>query len=169
MRRAPLVLIGCVLLAGCGSSTHRTTTSSTTEPAATTRDPTAQLEQAVRSAVNKDHSLSVETLWTNTVPANPQGIAGPALNDLRQAVAQRRRQGLRVRMLSDDFHVLNVSLEPSYTTATATVLDAERVQVTDPKGHPRGKPSATRERVRLELHRLGSSENFAVWKVSTVS
>lgn len=99
------------------------------------------------------------------MPANPPASGGPALANLRRSVAQRRRAGVRVRVLSERFHIVAVQLDPSYTTATATVLDNERVQLTYPNGRPRGKPSASHEHVHLELHRVDNTERFLVWKV----
>lgn len=169
MRRSGiLVTVGLLVLAnGCGggethtAASHPPTTTTASQPATP-----AVLEQAVRKAVEEDHRLSVEALWTNRVPANPPATAGPNLAILRRSVAQRRRQGVRVKMLSEQFRVLVVQLDPSYTTATATVLDIEQVQPSYPDGRPRGKPSSTREQARLELRRVGATERFVVWKVT---
>lgn len=169
MRRASLLLlVGCALVAGCGGSTHSATTSTAARSTTTSLDATTRLEQAVRRAITEDHSLSVETLWTNRVPANPPASGGPELAILRRSVAQRRKAGVRVRVLSEHFRILAVQLDPSYTTATATVLDSERVQQTLPNGQPRGKPSAATEHVHLELRRVGETERFLVWKVALV-
>jgi hypothetical protein len=120
----------------------------------------------VRTAVTEDHRLSVEALWTNRVPANPPASGGPELAILRRSVAERRKAGVRVRTLSERFRVVGVQLDPSYTTATATVIDTERVKPTDLNGRPLGRPSATVEHVHLELRRLGASQRFLVWKVT---
>jgi hypothetical protein len=142
------------------------TTSTTPRSTVTSPDATAQLEQAVQRAVAEDHRLSVEALWTNRVPANPPASGGPELAILRRSVAERRKAGVRVRTLSERFRIVGVRLDPSYTTATATVIDTERVQPTDLNGRPRGRPSATAEHVHLELRRLGASQRFLVWKVT---
>lgn len=165
MRRSTLTLIACALLAGCGASVHPkiASTTTTTGGAATAPDPTAQLEQAVRRAVSEDHALVTQTLLTNRVPANPEGAAGPALTYLRRSAAQRRAQDVKVRILSEAFHLLAVQLDPSYTTATATVVNTQLVRPTY-RGRP-GRPSTSHEHVRLELHRVGNSERFVVWQV----
>jgi|GEM_PF-2951778 len=163
MRRPLLILILYAPIVGCGSGTHQAATSAATP--STTPNSTAQLEHAVRTAISEDHALSVQALWTNSVPANPPATAGPELAILRKSVAQRRAQRVRIRTVSEHFRVLAVELNPSYATATATVLDDQQVQPSYPNGRPRGKSVSLHEHVRLELHRLGTSERFVVWKV----
>jgi len=154
-------------IGGCGGggATHTVASHTPTMTASQPSTPAA-LEQAVRRAVEKEHSMSVEVLWTNRVPANPPAIGGPALAILRRSVAQRRRAGVRVRVLSERFRIVSVQLDPSYAAATAVVLENQRVQPTDPNGRRRGGPSAASERVRLQLRRAGNSERFIVWKVT---
>lgn len=167
----PLTTIALALTlaaGGCGSDAPHTTTNhpqSTTTDAASRQATPAVLEQAVRRAIIEEHKLSVEVLWTNRVPANPPASGGPALAHLRRSVAQRRKAGVRVRVLSEHFRILGVHLDPSYTTATATVLDNERVQPTDPNGRPRGRAVTLNEHVHLDLRRVGNTEHFKVWKV----
>jgi hypothetical protein len=170
MRRPRLLsptVIMALALAGCGGS-HQTTVSQT-QPATsqTTRPATtpAALEQAVREAITKDHTLSREVLWTNRVPVSTPATAGPALAVLRTSVAQRRSQGVRVKTLSENFRILSVQLEPSYAAATAMIVDDQRVQPSYPSGRPRGRSVTLNERVRIELHRIGGSQRFVVWKV----
>lgn len=162
-----LISLCALAAAGCGGGTH-TDSASSTSAARTTNQPAAPvvLEDAVRRAVNENHALLTRALLTNRVPTNPEGTAGPALADLRRSVAERQRQKVRVRVLADSFKVLAMQLDPSYTTASATVLDVQRVQPTDLHGHPHGKVSAAREHVRLELHRVGETDRFVVWKAS---
>lgn len=153
---------------GCGSGAAHTAVGhpqSTTTDAASRRATPAVLEVAVRRAIIDDHKLSVEALWTNRVPANPPASGGPALSLLRRSVAQRRKAGIRVRVLSERFRILGVQLDPSYATATATVLDYERVQPTFLNGRRRGKAVTLNEHVRLDLRRMGNTEHFKVWKV----
>lgn len=174
MRRAvPLASISAVVLAvaisGCGTSNahHDTTPASRDGTTPTTTSSAATLEAGARQAVQQDHRLAVKALWSDRLPAKPQGVAGPALADLRRAVAERRHQNLRVRTLSEHFRVEGVQVEPTYTTATATLLYAERVQQYR-DGHAAGKPSTTREHIRLLLHRIGNSDRFVVWKVTLI-
>jgi hypothetical protein len=165
MRRAAAV---AVAISGCGTSNapnHTTQTSRGGTPPTTSS--AAALEAGATEAVQQDHRLAVKALWSDRVPAKPQGVAGPALADLRRAVAERRQRHLRVRTLSERFHVQRVQVEPTYTTATATLTYAGRVQQYR-DGHAAGKPSTTREHIRLLLHRAGDSDRFAVWKVTLI-
>jgi hypothetical protein len=167
MRRAALLIstFTALLAAGCGSAAHHAATTTTTTSSTTTSGSPAALEAGAREAVEQDHRLSVQTLWSDRVPTKPEAIDGPALSDLRRSVAERGKEKLKVRTLSEKFRVASLQLEPTYTTATAAVLDTERVQPYR-DGHPHGKPSATTEHVRLILHRVGNSDRFDVWKVT---
>jgi len=132
----------------------------------TTPNANAQLEAAVRKAIDEEHSLSVEVLSTNRLPANQAVIGGPALAVLHHSIVERQKEGVRVRVLSERFRIVGIHLDPSYTDATAVVLEDQSVQLTYLNGKPRGKPSTAHERVRLELHRVGEAERFLVWKVT---
>jgi hypothetical protein len=112
--------------------------------------------------------MSVRVLWTNSVPAHPRATAGPALAVLRRSVAARARRGIRVRLLSEQFRVISIHLDPSYERATAVLYDRQRVRPYGRDGRPLGRPVTLKERVRLELRRVGSSTRFAVWKASPV-
>jgi hypothetical protein len=163
------VLFALVIAAGgCGSGTMHTTAghAANTTTLSRTTTPAALLEQAVRRAVKEAHSLSVEALWTDRVPANPPASGGPALASLRRSVAQRRRAGVRVRTLSERFRIVGVHLDPSYAAATAIVVDDERVQPAYTDGRPRGRPVTLHEHVRLGLRRVNGTERFKVWKVT---
>lgn len=155
-------------VSGCGSGSSNDITTNDAKPTTTTAagQPAtpATLEQAVRRVVDEDHALVTQALLTNSVPAHPEVAAGPALTYLRQSAAQRRAQDVRVRIVSETFHLLGVQLAPSYTTATATVLTTQHVQPTY-RGRP-GRPSTSDEHVRLELRRIGNSERFVVWRVT---
>jgi hypothetical protein len=164
-------VIVVALAAGCGASnTHTVATGQPARSGPTTtsgqQTTLAALERGVREAVSQDHALSTETLWTNEVPAHTPASGGPSLTTLRKAVAQRRKAGIRVRTLSQSFRILSLQLEPSYATATVTISDDQRVQPSYSSGRPRGKSVSLHERVRLELHRLGESTHFVVWKVA---
>lgn len=168
MRRTiPMPMLVAVLVAGgCGGSATHTTASHapTTTTSGGRPNMPAALERAVRRAVSEDHALLTHALLTNSVPAHAEGTGGPALADLRRSAAQRRAQHVTVRIISEDFRVLSVELDPSYTTATATVLNTQRVQPIY-GGRP-GARSTSREHVRLELRRIGDTERFVVWKVA---
>lgn len=173
MRRSTPALILLSLLAlalaGCQGgdtrpaegSTPPTTTAGTTAP----DDERASLARAARSAIEGDHALSVRVLWTNQVPQRPRWTAGPALTELRRSAADREERGIRVRLVSERFRILDLTLDPSYTAATATVLSDQRVQPFGRNGQPMGKAVRLNERAQLELRRVGASDRFVVWKV----
>jgi hypothetical protein len=68
-------------------------------------------------------------------------------------------------VLSEHFRIASVQLDPSYTTATAMVIDDERVQPSYRNGRAHGKATTLHEHVRLYLRRVDSAERFIVWKV----
>jgi hypothetical protein len=170
MRRLALVLMVVVVVssaASCGGegtdAVSSTSTTSTTTNSA--RDPRAQLEDAVREAVEHDHRDSVRSLWTNHVPAHPTATGGPALAQWRRSVTARARRGIRVRTLSQRFRIVSIRLHPSYASAVAIVADDQRVQPSRRNGKPIGRTVVLHERARLELRRVGRSERFVVWTV----
>jgi hypothetical protein len=171
MRRAAVLLAAALVLAasGCGTDATHTTVPTTTKVTSQPATPAARLEAAVRSAIKQAHRVSVEVLWTNQVPANPQASGGPALATLRRSAAERRKAGVRVRVLSERLRILSVHLDPSYAAATATVLDDERVQPTHTDGRPRGQAVTLHEHAHLDLRRVEDTERFKVWKVELPS
>jgi hypothetical protein len=163
-----LLLSSTALIAGACTGDDNNSPAGTHESTGTTttvEDDTAALEQAARDAVEADHELSVRVLWTNRVPEMPRVTAGPALAQLRRSAAQRRRRGIRVKLISERFRIVDFSLEPSFATAKATVVSDQRVQPHGRDGKPLGKAVRLKERARLELHRIGDSERFVVWRV----
>ena len=167
----PMLLAAALAVTSCGDSSDSESTAAATSPAGSTMttpsDPRAQLEQAVRDAIERDHHDAVRSLWTNRVPAKPAATAGPAVKQWRRSVADRRRAGVRVRSLSQRVRVLRVRLDPTYETATALVRADQRVQPVK-NGRPLGKPVAVRQRVRLTLHRV-RGDRFVVWDVKVLS
>jgi hypothetical protein len=167
MRRLRPVLIVFLfaIAAGCGGGKEEPakpppppTTTSDTEPAA--------LEQAVRSALTANRRLSVYVLWNNKIPPWAQrSTRGPALVGLRTAAADRRKRGIRVRLLSDRFQVLSIRLDPSYTKATATARGRQRVRPHRVNGKPAGRSVELNETARIELRRLSGTNRFVVWRV----
>ena len=71
-------------------------------------------------------------------------------------------------MLSDKYRILSVQLNPSFATATAIARGLQRVQPYGRDGHPSGHAVSLNEKARIELHRLGSTNRFVVWKVTLV-
>lgn len=161
--------IGVLLVAGCGGSTKTTPTHTTTRTAVTTTKAsgTKMLTSAVVGAVETDHATSLKALRADSLPAKPPATAGPALKTLRRSVAGRRAQGIRIRMLHERFRVLSVSLDPSYATATADVVDVEKVQPVHRNGKAFGHPVTQTEHATIELHRIAGTNRFVVWKVVT--
>lgn len=165
MKRALLILAGCMLLAGCGSGAHPTSVSSTST-ATTTSNPTGQLQQAVRSALQENARVSDYVLERNAIPSwAGKSTAGPALAGMRGSAAQRRTGHLTVRVISNEVQVHSIDLDPSYATATATVTDRSRV-LPYRNGRALGKEVKTTEKTRFELHRVGNTMSFVVWRVA---
>jgi hypothetical protein len=165
-RRLGAVLIALLLAiaAGCDGGDGEVAT----QPPPTTTAPEtgeAELKEAVRGALSANRSLSVYVLWNNRIPAwAKRSTRGPALAAMREGAADRRRRGIRVRLLSDRYQILSIRIDPSYTRATATARGRQRV-----RPHLNGKPGARivqlDERARIELRRLGGSTRFVVWRV----
>lgn len=166
MRRALPILGGCtLLLAGCGSAAHpaSVSTTSTTTP---TPNPTAQLQQAIRTALQDNARVSDYVLEHNAIPSwAGKSTAGPALAGMRGSAAQRRSGHLTVRVISNEVQVRAIDLDPSYTTATAIVTDRSRV-LPYRNGRALGKDVKSSEKTRFELHRVGNTMSFVVWRVA---
>ncbi len=166
MSRASILLIGCALLAGCGSTTGHHASPTTSTAVAPTPDPAAQLEQAVRTALQANARVSDYVLEHNAIPAGAaQSTAGPALAGMRGSAAQRKSGHITVHVLSNEVEIHSITLAPTYATATAIVTDRSRV-VPYRRGRAVGKAITSKEQVRFELHRLGSGTTFVVWSVA---
>ena len=167
MRRLAPILIVLLLAiaAGCDGGNDE---ASTQPPPPTTTSETgkAALERGVRSALSENRRLSVYVLWNNQIPLwAKRSTRGPALVSLRSAAQNRRKRGVRVRMLDNTREILSLSLDPSYVRATAIVLDKQRVQPSGRNGRPLGRATKLNERARYELRRLGQTDQFVVWRV----
>jgi hypothetical protein len=165
--KAGVITVACLLVVatGCGRSNAQqpATTTQATKPAAATA---TSLRTGVRSAVLAHHRLSARVLWTNTVPKQPRMIAGPALKNLRDAAATRRKRQIRVKLLSETFRIVAIHVDPSYTTAFATISDRQRVRPYNYAGNPLGKAITDTEHAKITLHRVGGSSRFLVWTVT---
>jgi len=164
------LIASSVALAGCSSGSNHassTTSPSTTGSTATTGQPDAQaLARSARAALDANHKLSVFVLWHNRIPAwASASTRGPALASLQSAAATRRSRGVRARLLSDHRRVVSLKLDPSYTSATAVVVDRQRVQPSGRNGQPLGRTVVLNERATYELRRIGESDRFVVWRV----
>jgi hypothetical protein len=141
MRRAAPLLSALVLAvtAGCDGGGDE----STTQPSPTTtarESARAALERGVRSALNENRRLSIYVLLNNEVPSwAGRSTRGPALAGLRSAASDRRKRGIRVRLLSDRFQIVSIRLDPSYTKATASPA---RVSGFGPTGRTAGPLAA---------------------------
>jgi len=167
MRRALVTLAFCTLIAGCGGSgTTRTTERTTTSTPKVS--PTAALENAAHSALEQNHTLSDYVLAHNSLPSwASQSTSGPAFAALRNAAAQRRSGKVRVRVLTSAVEIRSVQLDPSYLTASASVVERSRVRVYQ-HGRPVGGVRTLNEPARVELHRVGDKTAFVVWKLAPV-
>jgi hypothetical protein len=163
--------IGCsviaLLAAGCGSgsaSSPRIKANATT----TTRDPAAALDRAVRQALRENYQLSGYVLWHNAVPATARrSTGGPALAALRSSAAQRRKSGIRIKPVSGRLAIISVSIDPSFTRATAMTLASGRVRPYE-GGKREPRTIALHERARVQLRRVGRSQTFVVWQVTSL-
>lgn len=164
---AALMIFLLAISAGCNSGGSKT---AATQPARSTTinvsTGAATLERAARSALSENRRLSIHVLWNNRIPSWAQrSTRGPALASLRAAAKNRQSRGIRVRILKSRRQVITLRMDPSYTRATAVVLDRQRVQPSQPNGHPIGRPVVLNERARYELRRVGESDRFVVWRV----
>lgn len=169
-RRLGAVLIALLLAiaAGCDGGDGEVATQ---PPPATTSPETgeAALRQAVRRALDGNLRVSVFVLWNNRIPGWAElSTRGPALEALRAAAQNRRERGIRVRLVLNRRDIRSIQLDPSYVSATAIVLDRQRVQPSRRNGRPLGRAVTLNERARYELRRIGKSDRFVVWRVVLV-
>ncbi len=171
MRRTLILTAAVPALAlvasGCGGAGKTSTTAShngSTTTSISQPGTPAVLEQAVRTALNENGRLSTYVLWNNTIPSwASHSTAGRALASLTASATGRQRQGVRVRSLSEQLKILSIQLEPSYTSATATIVASGQVAVYK---HGRRERTVTlNEHDRLTLHRVGQAVRFVVWEV----
>ena len=167
-----LTALIALLLLTIGSGCSGENDSTATQPPATT-SPTASseatLKRAVRKALEDNRRLSIFVLANNRIPAwATRSTQGPALDALQAAASNRKKRGIRIRLISDQFRVVSIRLNPSYRTATALARARQRVRPYARNGEPSGPAVKLDERVRVELRRLGTAERFVVWRVNIV-
>jgi hypothetical protein len=158
-----------LLIAGCGGSSTSTTDDapSTSSDAQRQATPMA-LEQAARTAIEQNAKVSDYVLSNNAIPSwASQSTAGPALAGLRGSAAQRKRAGVRVRVLASSVTIHSIELNPSYLSATAAIVDEGRVRVYK-NGRPERHAITLKEPARVALHRIGNETRFVVWKLTVV-
>ncbi len=169
MRRALIPLAVCTLIAGCGGSSGSTRTTGRTTTPTPKASPTAALEQAAHSALEQNHTLSAYVLAHNAIPSwASQSTAGPALTAMRSSAAQRRAGRVEVRVLTSAVEIRSLHLDPSYASATASVVERSRVRVYQ-RGRAVGGVRSLNEPARVELRRVGNIPAFVVWKLALVS
>lgn len=161
-------ILAALAVGGCGgaaAASHQALQTSSSNSASA--DPTGRLENAVRTALHENSRLSDYVLEHNAIPRwSSRSTAGPALAGLRSAAAQRRKAGVHVHVLASNVEVRSLSVDPSYLSASANVIDRSRVVVLSRKDRRLGKPRTLSEPARIELHRHGHNVAFVVWKVT---
>jgi hypothetical protein len=166
-----LLLSSTALIAGACTGDENnspTQTRETTGATTTAEDETAALEGAVREALRENDRLSGHVLRTNRVPTwATRSTRGPALTALRKSAAERRERGIRLRTLSSNLEIISVDLDPSFASASALVRSRQRVRPYR-AGRPVGRAVRLDERARVELRRLGESEQFVVWRLEAM-
>jgi hypothetical protein len=168
-----ILALACAVLiaaaAGCGGSSGDTpTNAASTTRGRTSTDPTAALTLAVRRALRANYQLSGYVLWHNAVPLTARrSTRGPALAALRTAATQRRKSGIRIRPITGHLAIVSVSLDPSFTTATAVTVASGHVRPYE-GGKREPREISVHERARIELHRLDRSNRFVVWQVTVL-
>ena len=169
MTRLAILLLALIaaIAAGCDGGNDQVATQP--PPTTTSETATATLERAVRRALRENDQLSGYVLWNNRVPTwATRSTRGPALATLRRSAADRRKRGVRVRTLENRLQITSVTLDPSYTKATAVVRSIQRVRPYR-GGKPIGRAVELDERARVELRRLDSSSRFVVWRVRVLA
>lgn len=166
---AATVLAVLTVAAGCGGghkATPDTTTRMTTQQVASQTTSAAALKASAKRTLQENYRAATYVLWHNALPAGARSSTrGPALTALKSAAAARRQRGVRVRMVSHRREIESLQLDPSYTKATAILIDHQQVQPSGLDGHALGKVVTLDERGRYELHRLGQTNRFVVWRV----
>ena len=168
IRLATLTLV-LVLVVGCGSTSRKHTAAKTTTVATAPSVTASDLRNGVVVALRADHKLAVRVLWTNQVPPTAtQSTGGPALAGMRASANGREKQQIRVRMLHDVYRIISIQLDPSYTAATAVAQSNQNLRLSYLDGRPTGRATEINERARIDLHRVGTSSRFVVWRLTVL-
>ena len=167
-----LLLLTAVMLiaSGCEGAKSDAATPAPARASATTgaNEPTALLT-GVRAAVAANSRLSGVVLWTNAIPGTAtRSTGGPALASLRSAAAGRRKQGLRIRTLSEQTVILSIKLGRSNSLTTVVIRAREKLAPYQ-AGKRLGRAIDLDERARIELRRSDHTNRFRVWNVTPIS
>lgn len=160
-------LMAVLALAACGGSSGEPTTAADRATETAAPDSAAVMRDAVERALADNLALSRRALWTNEVPPSARNSTrGAALIEMRRSAADRRRDGVRVRVVERDMKIEAIRVEPSYERAAATVVLRDRVRIHERKRSPRIQQAD--ERVLIELRRVDRDDppRFVVWQVS---
>jgi hypothetical protein len=126
------------------------------------------LKLAVRRALAENYELSLFVLGHNRIPNWAlQSTRGPALAGLRLSAADRAKRGIEIHVLDRKFTIISLRLDASYAQASATVQTTQHIRPYH-GSKPLGRSISLNERAQIELHRLGVSTRFVVWKVVLV-
>jgi hypothetical protein len=167
MRLRLLILGVCLFLAGCGGGSGHATVAAT-QTSTVPPSPAVALEQAARTAIEQNAKVSDYVLSNNAIPSwASQSTAGPALAGLRGSAAQRKAAKVRVRVLTSRVTIHSIQLNPSYLSATASIVYEGRVRVYK-NSHPERRAIRLKEPAQVALHRVGNETRFVVWKLRVV-
>ncbi len=167
MRLRLLILGVCLFLAGCGGGSGHATVAAT-QTSTVPPSPAVALEQAARTAIEQNAKVSDYVLSNNAIPSwASQSTAGPALAGLRGSAAQRKAAKVHVRILTSRVTIHSIQLNPSYLSATASIVYEGRVRVYKNR-HPERRAIRLKEPAQVALHRVGNETRFVVWKLRVV-
>jgi hypothetical protein len=166
LHRLVLLAALTLLVAGCEGAKSHAAPTAIRDSKTSQGNERAALLKAVRTAVAANARLSGVVLWTNVIPSSAdRSTGGPALASLRSAAAGRRKQGIRIRTLSEHTQVLSIDLKAPYTQATV-VVRARETLAPYKAGRRLGRAINLNERARIELRRSDHANRFLVWSVT---
>jgi hypothetical protein len=150
--------ITALLLAGCATTSGGAPHGS----AAQRRDPTVR---AIRAVVDADARVYSYTLWHDRLPSWARASpVGSALRALAHDAAERRRERVRIKLLSATIQMTALRISQSRTEATVRVTERART-ITYRSGHPRRAAAPVVSQVVMQLRRPSLSSEFRVTAV----
>ena len=160
------VVVLLLMLAGCGGSSDETSTAADHRTTETAPDSATVMRNAVERALAENLAVSRRALWTNEVPLSARSSTrGAALIEMRRSAAERRRDGVRVRVVEPRLRIDAIDIDPSYERATARIVLRDRLRIAARGRRPRVEQADARARV--ELRRVGDEPpHFVVWQVT---